>query len=79
MAEVQHAPNLTHEIMFEAEQLPRLRFNRRENIELSTTGWMLPTPKETPLDEMRTRYEEKGYLWVKNLLPREDVYDMREQ
>jgi len=26
---------------------------------------------------MRKRYETDGYLWVKHLIPREDVYDMR--
>ncbi|CAD6588646.1 MAG: hypothetical protein ASARMPRED_003676 [Alectoria sarmentosa] len=27
---------------------------------------------------MRARYEREGYLWVKNVIPREDVLDMRE-
>ena len=78
MAEVQSAPIPAHEI-HQAEQLPRLHFNRAKNVELSSTGWMLPTPPTTTIDEMRKRYDETGYLWVKNLLPREDVYDMREQ
>ena len=79
MAEVQHVPVPAHEIRAQPQELPRLRFNRGSNVELSSTGWMLPTPDTTPIAEMRKRYDETGYLWVKNLLPREDVYDMREQ
>lgn len=33
---------------------------------------------DTSFEEMRARYERDGYLWVKNLIPREDVLDMRE-
>ena len=33
----------------------------------------------TPRDETKTRYDRDGYLWVKNLIPRDDVLDMREQ
>ncbi len=40
---------------------------------------MLPTPCDTRIEEMRGRYERDGYIWVKNVLPREDVLDMREQ
>ena len=34
---------------------------------------------EISKDEMRACYERDGYLWVKNLVPRDDVLDMREQ
>lgn len=40
---------------------------------------MQPTDLSTPLDEMRARYDRDGYTWIKNLIPREVVYDMREQ
>lgn len=79
MAEVQNAPIPAHEIQYQSQEVPRLCFNRGKNVELSSTGWMLPTSKDTSIAEMRKRYNETGYLWVKNLLPREDVYDMREQ
>ncbi|KAL8711861.1 MAG: hypothetical protein Q9220_003805 [cf. Caloplaca sp. 1 TL-2023] len=39
---------------------------------------MRPTPKDTPLEEIRSRFMQDGYVWIKNVIPREDVYDMRE-
>ena len=79
MTAIQSSPVAPHEVTLQTHQIPRLRFNRGKNVDLSSTGWMLPTPKDTPLEEMRRRYEDTGYLWVKHLLPREDVYDVREQ
>ncbi len=40
---------------------------------------MNPTPLGTPVTEMQARYNRDGYIWIKNLIPREDVLDMREQ
>ena len=37
------------------------------------------TSKDTPLSEMRSRFDSDGYLLVKNLLPREDVLNVRQQ
>ena len=79
MTAVLSGPVPPHEVTLQTQNLPRLRFNRGKNFDLSSTGWMLPTPKDTPLEEMRKRYDDTGYLWVQHLLPREDVYDMREQ
>ena len=79
MAAIQTHPVPAHQLSSQPQQLPRLRFNRGKNVDLSSTDWMLPTPKDTPLEEMKARYKDTGYLWVKNLLPREDVYDLREQ
>ena len=79
MAAVQRGPAPAHEINLPTQQLPRLHFNRGKNVDLSSTGWMLHTPVDTPLEVMRKRYDDTGYLWVKNLLPREAVYEMREQ
>lgn len=45
----------------------------------SSTGWMRPTPSDTPIEEMRKRFRDEGYVWIKNVIPREVVYDMREQ
>lgn len=36
-----------------------------------------PTPKDTPIEEMRRRLDTDGYLFVKNLIPRADVYKVR--
>jgi phytanoyl-CoA hydroxylase len=41
--------------------------------------WLRQTPKDTPLKEMRRRLREDGYVYVKNLLPREDVQKVREE
>lgn len=59
--------------------LPNLRSNQGDYVDQSSTGWMRSTPPDTSLDKMRKRFKEDGYIWVKNVLPREDVYDMREQ
>ena len=60
-------------------KLPILRSNQGNNVDAASTGWMQSVTTSTPREEMRARYERDGYLWVKNLLPREDVLDMREQ
>jgi phytanoyl-CoA hydroxylase len=36
-------------------------------------------PNDTPLAEIRERYARNGYVWLKNVIPRSDVYDMRER
>ncbi|KAL8761547.1 MAG: hypothetical protein Q9184_002341 [Pyrenodesmia sp. 2 TL-2023] len=59
--------------------LPSLRSNRGSYVDQSSTAWMRSTPIGTSLQEMRRRFEEDGYIWVKNVIPREDVYDMRER
>lgn len=79
MTEVQQAPIAAHELRHEPRELPPLRSNRGTYVDPSITGWMRPTSRDAPLEEMRKRYRKDGYVWVKNLLPREDVYDMREQ
>ncbi len=62
-----------------APQLPSLRSNQGSYVDRSSTGWMRSTLTGIPLQEMRRRFKEDGYIWVKNVMPREDVYDMREQ
>ncbi|KAL8689959.1 MAG: hypothetical protein Q9218_004491 [Villophora microphyllina] len=61
-----------------SNHLPSLRSNQGAYVDPSSTGWMRATPYNTPLEEMRKRFKEDGYVWVKNVIPREDVYDMRE-
>lgn len=38
-----------------------------------------PTSLDTPLDEVRRRYKEDGYVFLKGLIPREDVLKAREE
>ncbi|KAG8679344.1 hypothetical protein FRC11_003840, partial [Ceratobasidium sp. 423] len=43
-------------------------------------GWLQPTdPKTTSMDEMCERFIEDGYIWVKGLIPREDILAFRRQ
>lgn len=60
-------------------KLPTLRSNHGKPVESSSTGWMQSVTTATPREEMKARYDRDGYLWVKNLIPREDVLNMREQ
>lgn len=59
--------------------LPTLRSNQGNHLDPASTGWMHSVTTATPKAEMRARYHRDGYLWVKNLIPRKDVLDMREQ
>lgn len=42
-------------------------------------GLLRPTPASLPVNEMRERLKQDGYLFVKGVIPREDVLDAREQ
>lgn len=42
-------------------------------------GLLRPTPASLPMEEMRQRLKHDGYLFVKGLIPREDVLDAREK
>ncbi|KAL8800001.1 MAG: hypothetical protein Q9182_005482 [Xanthomendoza sp. 2 TL-2023] len=57
---------------------PHLRSNQGSYVNSSSTGWMRSTLLDTPLEELRARFNSEGYIWVKNVIPREEVYDMRE-
>ncbi|KAK3717249.1 hypothetical protein LTR37_005958 [Vermiconidia calcicola] len=78
MAATQPAPVPAHELVYEPQQLPKLRSNFGAHLDQDTVGWMRETPIDTPWEEMRSRFQEEGYIFVKNVMPREDVYDMRE-
>ncbi|KAI0376773.1 hypothetical protein F5Y04DRAFT_265724 [Hypomontagnella monticulosa] len=41
-------------------------------------GYLNPSYPDEPLDDLRRRYERDGYLFLKSLLPREDVLKARE-
>lgn len=77
-AAVQSTPRPAHELVYEPEQLPKLRSNYGAYLQDSNVGWMRETTIDTPVDEMRRRFEQDGYVWVKNVMPREDVLDMRQ-
>jgi phytanoyl-CoA hydroxylase len=42
-------------------------------------GLMRPTPLDTPDEEMQRRYKEDGYLFVKGVVPREDILKVRQK
>ncbi|KAJ4516555.1 hypothetical protein HRR83_001889 [Exophiala dermatitidis] len=42
-------------------------------------GSLKPTTIDTPIEEARRRYQEDGYLFLKGLLPRDDVLKAREE
>jgi hypothetical protein len=54
-------------------------FNNGDHIDHDKVGLMQPTPKDAPLDEMRRKMKETGYIFVKNLIPRGDVLHVRER
>ena len=62
----------------DSQGLPdRLRANRG-TVSQPQLGWLRPTPADTPIPQIRQRLEEDGYVWVKGILPRQDVLAMRE-
>ncbi|KAI9821328.1 MAG: hypothetical protein M1827_004064 [Pycnora praestabilis] len=74
----ENLPIPAHELTFEPKQLPKLRSNYGEYIDPASVGWMRPTPLDAPVEEMRKHFDEDGYVFVKAVIPREDVLDMRE-
>ena len=78
-ADIQTIPLLAPEMTSFPTQLPVLRSNQGSEVGSASTGWMLPTSLSIPTSEMRARYNRDGYVWIKNLIPRGDVLDMREQ
>lgn len=48
-------------------------------VDLPQLGLLRPTLSDVPVEEMRRRLEEDGYLFVKGVIPREDVLDAREK
>jgi phytanoyl-CoA hydroxylase len=42
-------------------------------------GQLLPSSPDLPVEELRRRYNEDGYVFLKGLLPREDVLKAREE
>jgi phytanoyl-CoA hydroxylase len=48
-------------------------------IDESGIGWLRETPVTTSIEEMRKRYLDDGYVFLKKLIPRNDVLDVREE
>lgn len=63
----------------EPTKVPDIRSSHGDDVDTKAIGWMEPVDLWTPLKELRRRYYRDGYVWIKNLIPREDVLDMREQ
>ena len=49
------------------------------SIQEEQLGRLRPTTKDTPVEEMRRRLDEDGYLFIKKLIPRADVFNVRKQ
>lgn len=74
------APIPAHQLAFEGpKELPKLRSNHGDYLDPASVGPMRPTQVDTPIDEIRRRFDEDGYVWMKGVMPREDVLDMRQQ
>ncbi|KAL8889377.1 MAG: hypothetical protein Q9192_006027 [Flavoplaca navasiana] len=58
--------------------VPVIHSSQGKDVDPSSVGCMQPIDLWTPLKEMRKTYHSDGYIWVKNLLPRDDVLAMRE-
>ncbi|KAL9108569.1 MAG: hypothetical protein Q9227_006655 [Pyrenula ochraceoflavens] len=80
-AEVLSAPQPAHLFSYNQHErsAPLQRTNYGSHIDPKMVSWLTPTSKETPLSEIRARYMRDGYVWIKNVIPRSDVYDIREQ
>jgi hypothetical protein len=48
-------------------------------IDASYIGSLKPKTLDVPIEEMRAKYNAEGYLWIKGLLPPQDVIDARRQ
>lgn len=68
-----------HELVYERQQLPKLRSNHGPCVDASSVGWMQETSIDTPLEEMQRRFNTDGYVFIKHLIPRETVLDSREE
>ena len=62
----------------ETETSPKISLRGVEgDIDETTVSRLIPTPRDTPLPELKKRFERDGYLFLKNLIPREDVLKVR--
>lgn len=47
--------------------------------EANRLGWLQPSDPAEPLEQLRTRYHEQGYLWLKGVLKRDHVLAFRQR
>ncbi len=80
MAAVQQPPQPAHVLtsFTLSRPAPKQRTNYGSYVDTSIVSWLRPTPRDTPLSEMQRRYAQDGYVWIKNVIPRDDVYDFRQ-
>ncbi|KAK0251461.1 hypothetical protein B0A54_15537 [Friedmanniomyces endolithicus] len=78
-ATTQSTPVPAHELIHEPRHSPHLRSNHGAYLAQSSVGWLKETSANTSLEEMRARYSADGYLFIKGLIPREDVLDVRQR
>jgi len=80
MAAVQNAPYPAFPISktVSSRTAPKQRTNCGSFINSTIVSWLQPTPRSTPASEMKRRYHEDGYIWIKSVLPSSDVYDFRQ-
>lgn len=71
------APDLVPTSKYDEKRKPPVVGSNQGRIGNEHIRWLRPTTTDTPLEEMRDRLEQDGYLFVKNLLPREDVLKVR--
>lgn len=69
---------MPHSTQQEAYNGPQLFVNDGP-LDQSQIGYLKPTTLDTPLEEIRRRYEEDGYVFLKGLIPRADVLKAREE
>ncbi len=62
-----------------SDEKPKLRSNHGAALDPDVIGWMESMPTDTPLAEMRRKFDKEGYLLIRGLIPREDVLDVREE
>ena len=60
-------------------EIPKLRSNYGREVEPVSISWMKESPATLSLDELRSRFHQDGYIFVKGLISRDDILDMREQ
>ncbi|KAK0304038.1 hypothetical protein LTR29_009353 [Friedmanniomyces endolithicus] len=75
----QSIPVPAHESVYKSHHLPKLRSNHGAYLDQNSVGWLKQTSVDASLEEMRARYSADGYLFIKGLIPREDVLDVRQR
>ena len=78
MTEVQSIPQPNHTLSEESHTIPLQRTDYGSHIDPTMVGWLKPTSKDTPVEEIRDRYLRDGYVWIKGIIPRDEVFDIRE-